>query len=153
MFYNLLVTNRTVADVPVGVFLSGGYDSTAVAALIRDSGVNLNTYTIGFEEAAYNEANHAKAVANHIGSIHTEYICKIDDAKGIIPELPDIYDEPFGDPSAIPTTLVSRIARKYVTVALSADAGDELFAGYSRHIKAHKYLKRWVSAPNSVNQY
>ncbi len=141
---------RMVADVPVGVFLSGGYDSTAVAALIRDSGVNLNTYTIGFEEAAYNEANHAKAVANHIGSIHTEYICKIDDAKGIIPELPDIYDEPFGDPSAIPTTLVSRIARKYVTVALSADAGDELFAGYSRHVKAHKYLNRWVSVPDSV---
>ena len=121
---------RMIADVPVGVFLSGGYDSTAVAALLAKSYGKINTFTIGFEEAGYNEAPYAEAVALEIGTNHFTEICTIDTAKDIIPELPHIFDEPFGDSSAIPTTLVSRIAKKHVTVALSADAGDELFAGY-----------------------
>jgi asparagine synthase (glutamine-hydrolysing) len=138
---------RMIADVPVGVFLSGGYDSTAVTALLTRTQSVLNTYTIGFEDAAYNEANHARKVAAHLGTNHHEYICTVKDAQEIVPLLPDIYDEPFGDSSAIPTTLVSRIARKYVTVALSADAGDEVFAGYPRHIKARNYLNRLESFP------
>lgn len=138
---------RMVADVPVGVFLSGGYDSTAVAALLAKTYGKINTFTIGFEEASYNEANYAEAVAKEIGTNHFTEICTIDEAKNIIPELPNIFDEPFGDSSAIPTTLVSRIAKKHVTVALSADAGDELFAGYPRHKKATAYLNKWKSKP------
>jgi asparagine synthase (glutamine-hydrolysing) len=141
---------RMIADVPVGVFLSGGYDSTAVAALLAKSFGKINTFTIGFEEASYNEANYAEAVAKEIGTNHFTEICTIDEAKNIIPELPHIFDEPFGDSSAIPTTLVSRIAKKHVTVALSADAGDELFAGYPRHLKADSYLKKWSNKPSIV---
>ena len=139
---------RMIADVPVGVFLSGGYDSTAVTALLAKTQSALSTYTIGFEDASYNEANHARKVAAHLGTNHHEYICTVKDAQEIVPLLPDIYDEPFGDSSAIPTTLVSRIARKYVTVALSADAGDEVFAGYPRHIKARNYLNRLEAMPD-----
>jgi asparagine synthase (glutamine-hydrolysing) len=139
-----------IADVPVGVFLSGGYDSTAVAALLAKSYGQINTFTIGFEEASFNEANYAEAVAKEIGTNHFTEICTIDAAKDIIPELPHIFDEPFGDSSAIPTTLVSRIAKKHVTVALSADAGDELFAGYPRHLKAESYLKKWNNKPGAV---
>ncbi len=141
---------RMIADVPVGVFLSGGYDSTAVAALLAKSYGKINTFTIGFEEASYNEANYAEAVAKEIGTNHFTEICTIDEAKNIIPELPHIFDEPFGDSSAIPTTLVSRIAKKHVTVALSADAGDELFAGYPRHLKAESYLKKWSNKSGIV---
>ncbi|MFM7016089.1 MAG: asparagine synthase (glutamine-hydrolyzing), partial [Bacteroidota bacterium] len=141
---------RMIADVPVGVFLSGGYDSTAVAALLAKSYGKINTFTIGFEEASYNEANYAEAVAKEIGTNHFTEICTIDEAKNIIPELPNIFDEPFGDSSAIPTTLVSRIAKKHVTVALSADAGDELFAGYPRHKKAFNYLNKWSAMPGIV---
>ena len=131
---------RMVADVPVGVFLSGGYDSTCVAALIqKESSTRLKTFTIGFEDTSYNEAPHAAKVAQHLQTDHHEYICTFKEAMDIIPQLPEIYDEPFGDSSAIPTTLVSRFAKKYVTVALSADAGDELFAGYPRHRKNVDY--------------
>ncbi|HOS47131.1 MAG TPA: asparagine synthase (glutamine-hydrolyzing) [Bacteroidia bacterium] len=143
---------RMVADVPVGVFLSGGYDSTAVAALLTKSYGKINTYTIGFEENNYDESPYAKIVADHLGTNHFNYNCTINDAKSIIPELADIYDEPFGDSSAIPTILVSRVARKHVTVALSADAGDELFAGYPRHRKASDYLSKLNSVPNFIKQ-
>lgn len=131
---------RMVSDVPVGVFLSGGYDSTAVAAILSQGANKISTYTIGFDDEKFNEANYARQVADHLGTNHHEYYCNFSDALNIIPELPDIYDEPFGDPSAIPTTLVSRIARKYVKVALSADAGDELFAGYPRHKKSMELI-------------
>src|SRR5690606_29001392 len=124
---------RMVADVPVGVFLSGGYDSSAVAAILqRHGGGNLKTFSIGFHEQEYNESNYAKAVATHLKTDHTEYYCSINEAKSILPVLPDIYDEPFGDSSGIPTTLVSRLAAQQVKVALSADAGDEIFAGYGQ---------------------
>lgn len=130
---------RMVSDVPVGVFLSGGYDSSCVAALLqKDRTDKIKTFTIGFNEAKYNEAEYAKKVATYLGTNHTEYYCSENDAKDIIPELPFIFDEPFGDSSAIPTILVSRIARKDVTVALSADAGDETFAGYGRYANLYK---------------
>jgi len=122
---------RMVSDVPVGVFLSGGYDSTAVTALLQKNRTEkLKTFTIGFEEGD-NEAPFAKEIANFIGTDHTEYYCTTKEAQEIIPTLPFFYDEPFADSSAIPTTLVSKLARESVTVALSADAGDEIFAGYN----------------------
>ncbi|MEO6705249.1 MAG: asparagine synthase (glutamine-hydrolyzing) [Ginsengibacter sp.] len=125
---------RMVSDVRVGVFLSGGYDSTAVAAILqKNNQQKIKTFTIGFEEEEYNEAGHAKKIAEYIGTDHHEYYCTIKEAQDIFPELADIYDEPFGDSSAIPTTLVSRFARKNVKVALSADGGDEVFAGYNRY--------------------
>lgn len=121
---------RLVADVPVGLFLSGGYDSTAVAAILQsENNTTLKTFTIGFEEGN-NEAPYAKKTADYLGTNHHEYTCTTKEAHEIIPQIPFYYDEPFADSSAIPTMLVSRFARKYVTVALSADAGDELFAGY-----------------------
>jgi asparagine synthase (glutamine-hydrolysing) len=140
---------RMVADVPVGVFLSGGYDSTAVAALLQKNATQkIKTFTIGFREEKYDEAPHARAVANHLGTDHHELYCTIRDAIDIIPQLPSIYDEPFGDSSAVPTTLVSRLARKQVTVALSADGGDELFAGYPRHKKVAGYLETLSKVPD-----
>ena len=132
---------RMVADVPVGVFLSGGYDSTAVTALLqKNSTEKIKTFTIGFHEEKFNEAKYAKEVAEHLGTEHTSYECTYSDAFEILPKLPDIYDEPFGDHSGIPTTLVSKIARQHVKVALSADAGDEIFCGYTKYIKAKKYF-------------
>jgi asparagine synthase (glutamine-hydrolysing) len=124
---------RMVSDVPVGVFLSGGYDSTAVAAVLqRNSGERLKTFTIG-SGGGSNEAPFAKEIARYIGTDHTEYYCTTKEAQDIIPTLPYFYDEPFADDSAIPTMLVSRLARQDVTVALSADAGDEIFAGYANY--------------------
>lgn len=124
---------RMVSDVPVGVFLSGGYDSSAVAAILQsESAHKLKTFTIGVNDKKFNEAEYAKEIASIIGSEHTEYYCTEKEAKEIIPELPFYFDEPFFDYSAIPTVLVSRMARKDVTVALSADGGDEIFAGYSK---------------------
>ena len=124
---------RMVADVPVGVFLSGGYDSSTVAALLqKDRTEKIKTFTIGVPDAGLNEAPYAKDVAAHLGTDHTEYYCTEKEALELIPDLPYFYDEPFADSSAIPTTLVSKVARQQVTVALSADAGDEVFAGYTK---------------------
>ena len=125
---------RMVSDVPVGVFLSGGYDSSLVTAVLQKNNASaIKTFTIGFNEAKYNEAPYAKNIAKYLGTDHHEYYCTTKEAQDILPVLPDIYDEPFGDTSAIPTTLVSRFARKQVTVSLSADGGDEIFAGYHRY--------------------
>lgn len=125
---------RMIADVPVGVFLSGGYDSSAVTALVQAGRTaRVKTYTIGFHESDHNEAGYAKKVAQHIGTDHTEYFCTAKEAQEIIPTISYFCDEPFGDSSIIPTVLVSQLARKEVTVALSADGGDETFAGYSKY--------------------
>ena len=143
-------SQRLIADVPVGVFLSGGYDSSLVAAKIKDLGHNVNTFTVGFEEKRYDESNFARNVANHIGTNHTEVICTQEDAKAILPKLCDIYDEPFGDSSAIPTILVCELARKDVTVALSADGGDEVFGGYQKYQRSLYYKKRLDIVPYSI---
>jgi asparagine synthase (glutamine-hydrolysing) len=132
-----------VADVPVGVFLSGGYDSTAVTALIQSQQKEkLKTFTIGFHEEDHNEAVFAKQVASHLNTDHSEYYCTTKEAQDIIPDIPFYCDEPFGDSSIIPTTLVSRLAKQQVTVALSADAGDEIFAGYIKYQQALDFHKR-----------
>ncbi len=144
---------RMIADVPVGVFLSGGYDSTAVTALLQKySSQNIKTFTIGFEDPKFNEAHHAKNVADYLGTEHYEHTCTYKDALDVVEQLPDIYDEPFGDTSAIPTTLVSRIARKKVTVALSADGGDEIFAGYPKYFNAAKRIGQLNNIPSSLQQ-
>lgn len=139
---------RMIADVPVGVFLSGGYDSTAVTALLQHNRTEkIKTFTIGFYEQPYNEAHFAKQVASYLGTDHTEYYCTISDAAKVIPLLPQIYDEPFGDSSAIPTYLVSSLARQQVKVALSADAGDEVFAGYRRYEAAIRFNRIFSRIP------
>jgi asparagine synthase (glutamine-hydrolysing) len=144
---------RMVSDVPVGVFLSGGYDSACVTALLQANNTEkIKTFTIGVPDAGLNEAPFAKEIAAHLGTDHTEYYCTQKEALEIVPQLPFFYDEPFADSSAIPTSLVSKIAREKVTVALSADAGDEIFAGYNRYDYITRFGKKLQNIPGFMRK-
>jgi asparagine synthase (glutamine-hydrolysing) len=145
------VALQRIADVPLGAFLSGGVDSsTVVAAMQAAGGPTARTFAIGFTEDAYDESPYARAVAEHLGTRHTELRVTPDGARDVIPDLPAMYDEPFGDASAIPTHLVARLARRDVTVALSGDGGDELFFGYTRYRSTANVFLRAQRLPQPV---
>ncbi len=145
------VSQQCLADVPLGAFLSGGVDSSLIVALMqRQSSQKVKTFTIGSTDAEANEAPHAAAVSRHLGTDHTEWIVSPKDALELIPRLPQTFCEPFADASAVPTMLVAQLARRHVTVSLSGDGGDELFAGYNRHLAAHRLWPRLARVPMSA---
>lgn len=148
------VKNQMVADVPLGAFLSGGYDSTAIVALMQAQSVYpIKTFSIGFHEAGFNEAIHAKRIAKYLGTKHTELYVTHREAMDVIPKLPLIYDEPFSDVSQIPTYLVSQLARQHVTVCLTGDGGDELFCGYNRYLSGFSIWNKLSRLPLPVRKF
>lgn len=144
---------QSIADVPLGAFLSGGVDSSTIVALMQQQTMRpTKTFTVGFEAAEFDESPYALAVARHLGTDHTELFVTVAEAQSVIPELHSMYDEPFADSSQIPTHLVCRAARQHVTVALSGDAGDELFGGYNRYFWGPKIWNRLAWLPHPVRQ-
>ena len=147
------VSSQMQSDVPLGAFLSGGIDSSTIVALMQSySNSQVNTFTIGFNSKEFDESKHAEMVSNHLGTYHFNKLVTEKDALDVIPNLPDIYDEPFADSSQIPTYLVSKFAKEKVTVALSGDGGDELFGGYNRYIFSQKMFKNITKTPNSIKK-
>jgi asparagine synthase (glutamine-hydrolysing) len=148
-----VVREQMIADVPLGAFLSGGIDSSLVAALMQQVGSQpARTFSIGFAEASHDESAHAAAVARHLGTVHTELRVTPVEALAVIPDLARMYDEPFADSSQVPTFLLARLTRAQVTVALSGDGGDEAFAGYNRHVYAGPLLAPALAAPESLRR-
>ena len=148
-----VVSMQMLSDVPLGAFLSGGIDSSLICALMQaNSTGRIDTCSIGFESKKFNEAEHARAVAQHLGTNHFDLYVTGKEALDVVPLLPVIYDEPFADASQIPTYLVSKIAKKNVTVALTGDAGDELFGGYNRYTLTDKYWSKLSILPQSLRQ-
>ena len=149
----LSVKQKMISDVPLGAFLSGGIDSSTIVSLMQSQSTHpIKTFTIGFNEDDYNEAQYAKKIANHLGTDHTELYFSSKTALEIIPKLPIIYDEPFSDNSQIPSILLSQLAKKDVKVALSGDGGDELFCGYNRYISTNNWLNKFSSIPISLRE-
>ena len=148
------VRSRMLSDVPLGACLSGGVDSSLVAALMQAQSMDkIKTFTVGFKEAAYNEAPHARRIADYLGTDHTEIVLPAADALDLIPQLPRIWDEPFGDSSQLPTLLLSQALRRHVTVALSGDGGDELFYGYDRYFIARRLWPLYGWLPGRLRRF